>query len=561
MEILNLVQGSDEWKDARLTAFTASEAAAMMGQSEYMSRAELLELKATGNEKEITPRMQALFDKGHATEAKARKIIEENLGEELYPVVGYVEIEGMKIMASFDGLTMDESVIFEHKLLNVELENSLYNGTIPDKYLPQLEQQLLVSGAEKVIFVASNGTEENLHFAEYTSIHSLRKQIINGWKQFAIELKNYQPREIKVIPEGIIEPFPALNYRVDGSLVISNIPSYVDSIRERAKDEMSIVPSNDQEFYNKIELVKAIKKERAKLKEKLSSVEGEFQSFSEFAATIRDVDSILQKLQSNSEKIIETQKQKIKFEIIKEAKDKFYAQLKMLEETVKPVLLQNYVIPDFAGAMKGKKKLYSLHDAADTELAKAMIELTELHGKVGSNLSFLDAAANEFKFLFKDIQDIAFKDQQDFEALVKIRVSEHKQAEEKRLEAERNRIREEEQRKADAEKQKAIDDGHRKIHEEQRQAEAKAMSEGQKRANAERSVPKTANDKILGTVSGFVQVPISEYKDFKRMFKTLELCAKEISNFIENPKLPLHDDDEKSLLNLRKKIFDEIVPF
>ncbi len=45
MKVLNLIQGTQEWLEARLNHFTASEAPAMLGESKYMSRTQLLDLK------------------------------------------------------------------------------------------------------------------------------------------------------------------------------------------------------------------------------------------------------------------------------------------------------------------------------------------------------------------------------------------------------------------------------------------------------------------------------------------------------------------------------------
>jgi predicted phage-related endonuclease len=45
MKLLNLVQGTDEWLDARLNHLCASEAPVMMGASSFMSRNQLLDLK------------------------------------------------------------------------------------------------------------------------------------------------------------------------------------------------------------------------------------------------------------------------------------------------------------------------------------------------------------------------------------------------------------------------------------------------------------------------------------------------------------------------------------
>ena len=44
----NVIQGSPEWHALRAEHFNASEAPAMMGESKYMSRAQLIRQKATG---------------------------------------------------------------------------------------------------------------------------------------------------------------------------------------------------------------------------------------------------------------------------------------------------------------------------------------------------------------------------------------------------------------------------------------------------------------------------------------------------------------------------------
>ena len=71
----NLQQGSPEWHAFRAEHFGASEAAAMLGLSKYTSRTELLRQKSTGISKEVDANTQAIFDRGHATEALARPII------------------------------------------------------------------------------------------------------------------------------------------------------------------------------------------------------------------------------------------------------------------------------------------------------------------------------------------------------------------------------------------------------------------------------------------------------------------------------------------------------
>ena len=143
----NLVQGSEAWHAYRATHFNASDAPAMLGISPYKTRTQLLHELHTGLAPEVDAATQSRFDAGHAAEAAARPIAEQEVGEDLYPVVGS---EG-KLSASFDGLTMDGRIVWEHKLMNVDLADSLSRGIIPDSYRPQLEQQLMVSGADSTI--------------------------------------------------------------------------------------------------------------------------------------------------------------------------------------------------------------------------------------------------------------------------------------------------------------------------------------------------------------------------------------------------------------------------
>ena len=78
-----LVQGTDQWRAFRAEHDGASEAAAMLGLSKYVSRNELLRLKSTGIAQEVDGAKQSMFDAGHASEAAARPIAEGIISDEL----------------------------------------------------------------------------------------------------------------------------------------------------------------------------------------------------------------------------------------------------------------------------------------------------------------------------------------------------------------------------------------------------------------------------------------------------------------------------------------------
>jgi len=143
MRIVSVTQGLSDWHQHRTAHYNASEAAAMLGVSPHKTRDELLREKATGLVPEVDATTQQRFDQGHHFEALARPVAENIIGEDLYPCVGV--LENTKLSASFDGLTMDEATVWEHKTINNELRAAIPDGdswqALPLHYRAQLEQQ------------------------------------------------------------------------------------------------------------------------------------------------------------------------------------------------------------------------------------------------------------------------------------------------------------------------------------------------------------------------------------------------------------------------------------
>ncbi|MEY5101223.1 MAG: hypothetical protein RJA36_3942, partial [Pseudomonadota bacterium] len=227
MNIANLVQGSPEWIAYRARHFNASDAPAMMGCSPYKTRAQLLREMHTGVAPDIDAGTRKRYENGHRAEALARPLAEEIVGEELYPVVA----SSGRLSASFDGLTLDERQGFEHKVLNDALRSAFAAGADQDcRLLPiyhrvQMEQQLLISGAERILFMTTAWSADEAlleeHDCWYTPDLELRQQIIDGWLQFEADLRAY------VLPDSSAEPppigkapetLPALRIEVTGAV-------------------------------------------------------------------------------------------------------------------------------------------------------------------------------------------------------------------------------------------------------------------------------------------------------------------------------------------------------
>ena len=178
-KIVNIQQGSDEWSELRAKRFTASEAAAAMGQHKYMSRNDLLRQKATGLVPEVSAHQQRIFDDGHRAEASSRTLVEAIIQDDLYPIV--LDDEDGGFLASMDGLTMCGAVGFEHKWLSADLSAQIDAGNLDEHYLIQLDQQFALSGAEKIIFVGSDGTEKNFKYLWIERDESRFAAVEAGW--------------------------------------------------------------------------------------------------------------------------------------------------------------------------------------------------------------------------------------------------------------------------------------------------------------------------------------------------------------------------------------------
>jgi len=122
----------------------------------------------------------------------------------------------------------------------------------------------------------------------------------------------------------------------------------------------------------------------------------------------------------------------------------------------------------FGDAIKGLKSLDSMRDKLATALANAKIEANAIADLITANVALLDTA--EKRALFPDLRAVCAKPADDFKAILAGRDAQRRDAEEKRLEAERQRIRAEEQAKAQREAAE-------KAAAEKREADAKAAAD------------------------------------------------------------------------------------
>jgi predicted phage-related endonuclease len=437
MIIHSVLQGSDDWLELRGKYLTASEAPVIMAASNKMKRDELLAIKAGYTEKQYSDWVQRnLFDKGHQAEAMARPIVEAMIGEELYPVTGS---EGL-YLASFDGLTMMEDIGFEHKMWNEELAECVRRKELPAEYYWQLEHQLLVcKDMKKVIFVVSDGTPDRFVSMEYFRVPGRAEELQRGWRQFQTDLMNYEHVVIPAKPEAeVIEAFPALSVALIGEVRSSNLPVF----KSRAMafiDSINTDLQTDEDFANAEEAVKFCEKAEKEIDLVKSQALSQTSTIDELFRAMDQIKALMREKRLMLDRLVKNRKESLRSEIIDDANRKLKDDIAKANEEFRPVVVTG-VVADFAGAAKNKRTFLSLRSAVNDELTRARLMLAEKRDHVRASIKTIRDAGDEYGFLFSDVQQLVEKPHDFLEMIVRQRVSEHAEAQQRKILAEAQRI-------------------------------------------------------------------------------------------------------------------------
>jgi len=431
----NLIQGTPEWHEHRATHFNASDAPAVMGCSSYKTRNQLIKEVATGLKPEVDAATQRRFDDGHRFEALARPLADDIIGEDVYPVTGSLG----KYSASFDGLTMGEDIGFEHKSLNdtlraafdlidtiaPEYRDQAGGLELPLEYQIQMEQQCLVSGCDKVLFMASKWDGDALveeRHCWYFPNGLLRKRIVDAWTQFEEDVAAYAHVEpvAKAEPE-VQEQLPAVVINVTGQLSASNLADVTpkfDAWLASVKTSLS----TDQDFANGESNAKTSRATAKALKTKAKEI---IAQVSDIGDAVRVLELYAEKFDAVGlilEKAVKSEKELIKSNLINEARDKLREHCAKLDERIGKRYLP-IVQGNWNEVVKNKRTIESLHNALDTELARAKIEASALADTIQGNINIREV--REFGFLFSDLATLCLKPMEDFQAVVTNRVQAH----------------------------------------------------------------------------------------------------------------------------------------
>jgi hypothetical protein len=239
---------------------------------------------------------------------------------------------------------------------------------------------------------------------------------------------------------------PALIVQVEGRVVSSNLAIF----REAASTFIANIKTDlqtDVDFANAEQTVKFCKEGEERLEVVKAQALSQTASIDELFRTVDQISAELRAKRLELDKLVKARKDAIRIEIMQAGRDVFTEYMNTLNKRIGKAYMP-ILAPDFAGAMKGLKTVSSIMNAVDTALANAKIEASAVADKICANLTTMRELATEHATLFPDAAQLALKENADLVLLVKARIAEHKAAEEKRLEAERERIRAEEAAKA-----------------------------------------------------------------------------------------------------------------
>lgn len=461
MRVLSLIQGTPEWARHRATCWNASDAPAMLGVSAYKTRKQLLDERASGVAPEVDAATQARFDDGHRCESLARPLAEKIIGDDLYPVIGVLDDDDSRLSASFDGLTLDESTAWEHKRLNQELRSALSRADctgadLPEMYRVQMEQQTLVSGADSVLFMASEWDADGNPIEElhcwYTPDPELRARIIAGWEQFERDLAEHTsapveaPKPVGSAPETL----PVLRVEAQGMVTFSNLTEF----RANAMAVLGAINRDlrtDEDFADAEQTVKWCKGVEDRLDAAKSNVLAQMQSVDEVCRTIDSVSAETRKVRLELDRLVKTEKEHRRAELVANGVVAVRAHYDSVSATLGEhgLGIPATLTSDIGASIKGKKSLTSMRDAIDTAVAAAKIDASQRADRIRANIAVLNSFKDHAHLFADRVALCATKSPEDLRNLATARIAEHQRREAERLEAERARIRKEEEERAE----------------------------------------------------------------------------------------------------------------
>ena len=185
--LYKLIQGTPEWHEHRAKYRNASETAAVMGVSPWLTSYGLWCVKTGRTVVEETEAMRY----GTSTEPAARAAFEQESGLVMQPLV---MVDG-DYSASLDGITLLGDTIVEIKCpyrgQTSELWQMVKADVVPQNYLLQVQHQLMVSGAKTAYLWVYDG-QQGVGISIEPNLETFA-QIKTAWEAFQLYIDHDTP--------------------------------------------------------------------------------------------------------------------------------------------------------------------------------------------------------------------------------------------------------------------------------------------------------------------------------------------------------------------------------
>jgi hypothetical protein len=184
----------------------------------------------------------------------------------------------------------------------------------------------------------------------------------------------------------------------------------------------------DQDFADAEKAIKFCKDAEERLDSAKSHALSQTESIEELFRTIDAIKEEARTVRLKLDKLVKVEKDNRKSEIITMAQAKYRAHVDALNKRIGGKFMPA-IVPAFVESIKGLKSLNSMIDKITTTLANAKIDANETAMRIAYNKS----AVGEDIALFPDWLNVCTKSEEDFAAILSMRLNQRKEAEEKRL--------------------------------------------------------------------------------------------------------------------------------
>lgn len=504
-KIINVLQGSDDWHQFRSNHFGASEASACLGLSPYKTRTQLLHEKKTGLSKEFSRFVQErILDNGHRVESIARPIVEKLINEDLSPMT----FSNGKLSASCDGISFMGDIAWENKQFGAEHYEQVKSGVLPEIHWPQCQQVMYCSGADKLFFTISDGTEERTAGVWVSADEKLQRQLVAEWAQFEKDLEDYViPVHVEKVEAETVQTLPVPSVVVKGEITASNLSEITplfDGYLSNIKTELS----TDSDFADAEANAKNCRETAKRIEALQENIIAQMVSVNEINSVLGNYKEAFNKVGLRLEKAVKEQKETLKANAIMKAKADYTDFVTALNKDIPVPISDGVSYPNFAAAIKGVKTLESMQSRINDALAKGKSEATIYADEVKIKIAYIGDKIKGYEHLI-NVPSLAAHGLE----YIKLYIQSQKDAEDKRKEEHEAQI-----------KEKAEADARAKL-----EAEAKAKEAAEIKAREELEAKIIEESKATQDGDAIINDIINQ-ADFNNVFEVKEQSAVQVGS-------------------------------